>query len=252
MKNISFINTLDKFHALINSRYLEFESKHDEIISELAKNLKELGCSSLPDFHVYEFSFINDWTYGDKSSREVKNILSSLWSDSFSKADVARNRLTRKLLNFTDTRDGVSNLIKEAISRINLEVVPVYIVYLSVMENYFNSAAMFDEDQEKLQWIELDLTEKKMGSFYINQVIRQIDTYLLDTGNEVCFSMVGDNVIQINELREEKDSEKVISHWIFGPSAYISQLCKLYNITIYSPIEDEVEVLEKLIEEYVS
>lgn len=251
--DLSKMSQIEKWQFFLNKKHNELERAYYGIVDEATQKLsdmKGINPNYIPDLTLYEFTFVKEWNKGDVDSQHVLTILRTFGD--FKKT--ATDRLTRKLHNYAlrktshesyDMLVAVENLLIE-------KVVPIYITYLTMLRVYMEKCAEIDRKQEKISWIEQffqkDSTKSELSviDYNINQALRQLEFHV-EPYNTNRY-LVGKNMIVFDEdLGQGRRS----CHWICGPSSYITEISKKFQVKEIIDLKEEHEYIENIIGVFV-
>lgn len=243
------LNTrLSVYQKFIRAQYSKFEDSYYELITELVEKIKDLDGYDIPSFDMAEFEFILDWENGMQSSSEVYEILKT-----FDISEVAKARVVRRLENYMMANDELAEIVKHTIAQLKENSLPLYTRYLEMVRGFFLRASESENKQTKLTWLQTNIDEgndgktvKEIEEITLNQVIRQLDTFVIP--QQASSNHLGDNVIVFDEDTDGYGLKRV--HWIFGPKAAINLIRGLYDIKTSLDIHEDGAYLKRITGEY--
>jgi hypothetical protein len=233
---------------MIGNQRTDIDKDYGDIIDDLMEKLYDLENNprEWPDFELVEFEFLLDWEQGLQPSEYVHRIISK-WNIE----EVAKTKLTRSLTNYMFKFETTAELIKPAIEEVRLKVLPRYVQYLKALQLFFRKAAECDRMQLPMTWLQVtskdgDVT-KDLQNLTLNQVIRQIDTFLVDNIDS-CYA-IEDNAACFETVSEEGGRRW---HWILGPKSYLSMIKALFDVREVINLKSDIDYLKKTLAEYAS
>jgi hypothetical protein len=244
---------LERWQHTLRQRFQTAENAYysitDDLIQKLDNLTDEKEKKHLPDLTIQQFTFIKAWQDGDKTSKEVLDILDTLDFE-----NIALTQLTRRLEHYLkDKQDSVfSDYVLPCKQLIITNAVPYYAKYLDTLHRYFKKLVEADNAQEKITWLERiylkdDSLKSRIEDFSLNQTSRRLDCHIIPFNNTRYF--VGDNILCLDE--ELSDGAYCI-HWIFGTKSHIDILKKEFNIKDKMDISQEAEYIKSIIGAYVN
>lgn len=234
----------DVYIKFLKNKFKVFDDVYWQILDDLEQKMDDLNIK-MPDLSLREFSFVVEWMHGEVSSDFVYNIMKGMDID-----QVAGARVTRKLLNFGENKDEISDMTRHVVKELSEKAAPLYAAYLKLLKKYFEIVARTDAESMQLTWLEQILPDNANGEMkvvmddiHLNQFINLIDTFRLPNIDDKYF--IDDNIICLSETNSDNRSV----NWIFGPKSHIDILKKIYNIKNRMGASDK-EYITKLISGY--
>lgn len=249
----SEMTKIQKYQHFTRRKFQEVENVYYPYLDELESKLDDLGefdTQLVPDFTIYQFSFLKDWQNGDVDSAYVCGLMAGM---NFN--DVAEKQLTRRLTNMMIGRENrcpqSCDYIKAVRDALVVKGIPLYVKYLEMLFKYFQKMDEIDREQVRITWLEQIF--RKNGEIVLqpkdvtlNQAFRELDSSVIPHNDHKY--MVGENLIVFDE---DLGNEDLACHWIFGPKSYIKHLREQFNVTEYMSVTEEKEYIKKLIGNYV-
>lgn len=238
---------LGKMLDEIRNRYLQVDARFYDIVDELGEKVYDLNPRTKFEVKLkHSYKFLDEWENGDVSSAYVLDILKT-WDIE----DVANLSVIRPLNNFMYAHDEFAEHVKGTIAQIRSEIIPMYKMYLERMIKFFEMASKVDARQIPVTWLEVTSEvdgsiKTKCDELTLNQVVRQIDAYVLKYIDHKMF--LENNMVCISEVPHGGVQR---SHWIFAPEAYVNFLKKTYDINESLDTDGDVAYVKKIIGEYV-
>lgn len=223
---------VEMYQINLSSKFNEIEELYYEQVDELFIKLKDINVS-IPSLELFNFSFIQQWEEGAISSNGVRSIL-----DSLDFKLVAKQKLTKKITKaMIEAPDDVIDYYKTTLETLVYACVPKMIVYLEMLQKFFNYLSDIDDTQIPVSWIQTN--SNNIGvlkqEYTFNQIVRKIDTMNPKTYFRY---YVQNNVI----LLEQALSNRNVYNWLFAPASYIKELKKLYDISL--PLKDSNDLIQ--------
>lgn len=243
-----------RYQHFARKRFQEVENIYYSHIDELdqkLRDLNEINEKLIPDFTLHNFSFVEDWQWGDVNSEYVYGLLKGM-----NLPDVAEKTVCRRLRNFMEGKETSApdshHYIKAVHDKLKVTCVPAYLNYLSMLRSYFEKMYLIDKTQVKLTWIQQTwgndgVVKAKVRDITLNQMSREIDAGIMPH-NEHKYT-VGDNVVVFDE---DLLDDGTTCHWIFGPKEYIAQIRQQFKVVEKIDLEDEKDYIRKLIGTFIS
>lgn len=241
---------IQKYQHFTRRKLQETENMYYPLIDAMMEkiiDLEEVDKKMVPDFDLYNFSFIVEWQTGLVSTRFVLDLLKGM-----DHKNIAEKQLTRRLTNFIKDKEmscpRTCDYVREVRKQLLEKAVPIYVRYLELLTKYFDKMYEIDAAQIPVTWLEETWRHKSgeatssVREMSFNQVYRDIQANVIPNSTHRYF--VGKNLIVFDETVSE---DITFLHWIFLPESYAAQLKKLFDITEEMPIKDEKPYIQKII-----
>lgn len=249
----SDMSKIEKYQHFTRRKFQEVENMYYPYMDELESKLEDLGevdPEMIPDFTIYQFSFLKDWQNGDVDSAYVCGLLSNM-----NFKDVAEKQLTRRLSNYMIGKESKCpqscDYIKTVRDVLVVKAQPLYEKYLEMLFKFFVKMDEIDQAQVRITWLEQIFRKNgevvlQPKDITLNQAFRELDSSVIPHNDHKY--MVGENLIVFDE---DLGNEDLACHWIFGPKSYIKLLREQFKVTEYMSVTEEKEYIKKLIGNYV-
>lgn len=240
-----------KYQHFTRRKLQEVENNYYPLIKDLTEKIIDLGevdKKFIPDFDLYNFSFIVEWQTGLVNTAFVLDLLQHQ-----NHQDVAEKQLTRRLTNFMHGKElkcpKTYDYVRDTRAILKVKAVPIYVAYLEMLTKLFAKMQEVDEKQVPVTWLEEKWYHRKdetpascVREMSFNQVYRDLEANVLPNNKVKYF--VGKNLLVFDEYIDE---DLTLLHWIFLPESYATQFKKLFDITKELPVMDEKPYIQKII-----
>lgn len=243
------MSKVDRYRHFARRKFQKLENMYYSHVDELVQKLDDIGEIDprfIPDFALYNFSFVRDWQYGEVSTEYAYGLLKDL-----KLSDVAEKIVCRRLRNFMHNKEKAApqscEYIKAVHDQLQVKCVPICVEYLNMLVKFFEQMCIIDKHQARLTWIEQIFTndgeiKTQVREITLNQMFREIDCSIMQNNSHKY--TLGQNILVFDE---DLADEATACHWIFGPQLYIKQLQTQFKVTEIIKVSEEADYLKKLI-----